>query len=157
MNNEREAYLALIKAANEKRIDTILVYRLDRLSRSATEAIQLLLRLDQAGVGFISVTQPVLNMGIENPFRRTLLAAFAEISELERDTIVSRVNSGLEAARNRGVKLGRPAGDNSKAKEAIVRLRAEGKSFGEIATELEMSRTSVQRLFKDGRSPGPEK
>lgn len=157
MNNEREAYQALIKAALEKRIDTVLVYRLDRLSRSATEAIQLLLRLDQVGVSFISVTQPVLNMGLENPFRRTMLAAFAEIAELERDTIVSRVNSGLDAARKRGVKLGRPRDLEREVMESIEALRAEGLSFGKIATLLGMSKTSVQRLSKEGRPSGSEK
>lgn len=157
MNNQRESYLALIKAAEKKEIDTILVYRLDRLTRNATEAIQLLLRLDQAGVGFISVTQPVLNLGIENPFRRMMLAAFAEISELERIVIVSRVNSGLDAARKRGVKLGRPAKLDDAAKAVIERMRAEGISFGQIALRLGMSRTSVQRILKGSHSPGSGK
>lgn len=55
---QRKAYQALLKAAFEQKIDTIVVYRLDRLSRNATEAIQTLLMMDHAGVGFISVTQP---------------------------------------------------------------------------------------------------
>jgi DNA invertase Pin-like site-specific DNA recombinase len=101
-NSRRKAYQDLIRCAFEQRIDTIVVYRLDRLSRHATEAIQILLSLDQAGVGFISITQPVLNLGLDNPFRRTMLAAFSEIAEIERETIVSRVRSGLEAARKRG-------------------------------------------------------
>ena len=37
-----------------------------------------------------------------------MLAAFAEIAEIERDTIVARVRSGLEAAKRRGVVLGAP-------------------------------------------------
>ena len=78
------------------------------MSRNATEAIQTLLSLDQLGIRFISVTQPVLNLGPENPFRRTMLAAFSEIAEIERETIVGRVRAGLDAAKRRGVKLGRP-------------------------------------------------
>ncbi|RZA13843.1 MAG: recombinase family protein [Proteobacteria bacterium] len=80
-NSQRKEYQALLKAAFEHKIDTIIVYRLDRLSRNATEAIQILLTLDQAGVGFISVTQAVLNLGLDNPFRRTMLAAFSEIAD----------------------------------------------------------------------------
>ena len=64
-------------------IDTIVVYKLDRFSRQASTAIRLILSLDEAGVAFISVTQPVLNPGHENPFRRTMLAAFAELAEIE--------------------------------------------------------------------------
>ena len=67
---------------------------LDRMSRNATEAIQTLLSLDQLGIRFISVTQPVLNLGPENPFRRTMLAAFSEIAEIERETIVARAEVG---------------------------------------------------------------
>ncbi len=146
--SQREAYQKLLRAAFEQRIDTIVVYRLDRLSRNATEAIQVLLTLDQAGVGFVAITQPVLNLGLDNPFRRTMLAAFSEIAEIERDTIVSRVRSGLEAAKRRGVKLGRP---NKLQKEDQVRvraLRAEGWTYQQIADELNVSHGTVQNLAK---------
>ena len=67
-SSQRPGYQALLKAAFERSIDTIIVYRLDRMSRNASEAIQTLLALDQAGVGFISVTQAVLNLGPQKPF-----------------------------------------------------------------------------------------
>ena len=60
----------------------------------------------KSGSHIYSVTQPVLNLGHENPFRRTMLAAFAEIAELERETIVAQVVAELEAA-NAGSFLGR--------------------------------------------------
>ena len=72
----------LLSAAYSGKIDTIIVYRLDRFSRHATTAIRLILNLDDTGVAFVSVSQPVLNLGHENPFRRTMLAAFAEIAEI---------------------------------------------------------------------------
>jgi DNA invertase Pin-like site-specific DNA recombinase len=81
----RPGLTALMDAAFKGQIDTIVVYRLDRFSRNASTAIRMILSLDDAGVAFISVTQPVLNLGHENPFRRTMLAAFAEIAEIERD------------------------------------------------------------------------
>ena len=74
----------MLDSAYAGKIDTIVVYRLDRFSRHASTAIRLILNLDDAGVAFISVTQPVLNLGHENPFRRTMLAAFAEIAEIEK-------------------------------------------------------------------------
>lgn len=147
MNSARTDYKALIKAGYEKRIDTILVYRLDRLSRNATEAIQLILNLDAVGVGFLSATQPVLNMGLDNPFRRTMLAAFCEIAELERDTIVSRVKAGIESAQNRGAKLGRPSEQTDAKREEALSMSEKGASLSAIAKELGMSKTSVQRLI----------
>jgi len=157
-DSTRKAYQALLKAAFERKIDTILVYRLDRLSRNATEAIQILLTLDQAGVGFVSVTQAVLNLGLENPFRRTMLAAFSEIAEIERDTIVGRVKQGLEAAKKRGVVLGRPKSTTKEQLEAIEALRAEGLSFAKIGLRLAMPATTVKHLMKgiDARRAGPD-
>lgn len=147
-NSQRKEYQALLKAAFEQRIDTIIVYRLDRLSRNATEAIQILLTLDQAGVGFISVTQAVLNLGLDNPFRRTMLAAFSEIAEIERDTIVGRVRQGLEAAKKRGVRLGRPRTTSEEQIRNIQDLRLEGLSFKSIATKLDMPVTTVKHAMK---------
>ena len=104
----RPAYQQLLDDCYKKKIDTIIVYKLDRFSRNATDAIRTLLDLDECNVAFVSVTQPVLNLGHDNPFRRTMLAAFAEIAEIERQTIVQRVKAGLEAAKQRGTKLGAP-------------------------------------------------
>lgn len=155
-NGQREAYQALIRAAYAKEIDTIMVYRLDRLSRNASEAIKLLLSLDEAGVGFISVTQPVLSMGRENPFRRTMLAAFSEIAEIEREVIVSRVKAGLEAAKKKGVRLGRKSTREGDLKAGALRLREDGKSFSEIAEILGISKTHAQRLLRKSRLALPE-
>lgn len=146
--NRRQGYQALLKAAFERQIDTIIVYRLDRMSRNATDAIQTLLSLDQAGISFVSVTQPVLNLGPENPFRRTMLAAFSEIAEIERETIVSRVKSGLAAAKNRGVRLGRPRKVTRQDQLQVKNLRAQGLSYLAIAKELGLSHGTVQNLAK---------
>lgn len=144
---ERPEYQKMLQKAFAGKFDTIVVYRLDRLSRSAQEAIHILLSLDQVGCGFISVTQPVLNLGTDNPFRRTMLAAFAEIAEIERQTIVDRVKAGLEAAKQRGVKLGAPKKVTDQAKERILALRADGKSYRNICRETGLSYGSVYQVI----------
>lgn len=146
--SQRPAYQKLLKAAFEHRIDTIIVYRLDRMSRNATDAIQTLLTLDQAGVAFISVTQPVLNLGHENPFRRTMLAAFSEIAEIERETIVARVKAGLDVAKRKGVRLGRPSKLNRDNQVRARSLREKGLSYMKIAEETGLSHGTVQTLIK---------
>lgn len=148
-DSTRPGYRALLETAYAQKIDTIIVYRLDRFSRNASEAIQVLLSLDEVGVGFISVTQPVLNLGHENPFRRTMLAAFAEIAEIERQTIVSRVKAGLAAARQRGVKLGKPTKDSAELRAEIRTRRAAGQSVRTIAADLSLSYGLIQRLARE--------
>ncbi len=145
----RPGYQALLEAAFAGKIDTIIVYRLDRFSRHASDAIKTLLSLDEVGVGFISVTQPVLNLGHENPFRRTMLAAFAEIAEIERQTIVTRVKAGLDAARKRGVKLGKPSKDTPELRETIRSRRASGQSYRAIAQDLQLSYGLIYRLAQE--------
>src|SRR5690606_35514983 len=128
------------------KIDTIIVYRLDRFSRHATTAIRLLLNLDENGVAFISVTQPVLNLGHENPFRRTMLAAFAEIAEIERETIVARVRAGLDAARRRGVRLGAPVKVDREKQLTARRMKEDGMSYKKIANAMGLSVGTVDEL-----------
>ncbi len=138
----------MMQAAAKREIDTIVVYRLDRFSRNATIAIKTILELDEYGVGFISVTQPVLNLGHSNPFRRTMLAAFAEIAEIERETIVARVKAGLDAAKKKGTKLGAPIKITGEKKEEALKLREEGLPFKVIAERLSLSVGSVHNLLK---------
>jgi DNA invertase Pin-like site-specific DNA recombinase len=147
-HENRPGYKEILGLAINRKIDTIVVYRLDRLSRNATVAIKTLLELDEYGVGFISVSQPVLNLGHANPFRRTMLAAFAEIAEIERETIVARVRSGLDAARRRGVVLGAPVKVNDEAVSKARALRAQGLSYKDIAAELGISVGSVHKALK---------
>lgn len=144
----RPGFKKLLDTAYAGKIDTIVVYRLDRFSRHATTAIRLILGLDDVGVGFISVTQPVLNLGHENPFRRTMLAAFAEIAEIERETTVARVMAGLEAARKRGVVLGAPKKLDEEKRERATLLRQQGLTIRDIAKELQLSVGSVHNLLK---------
>lgn len=147
-NENRPGYKELLQLALSKKIDTIVVYRLDRLSRNATVAIKTLLELDEYGVGFISVTQPVLNLGHSNPFRRTMLAAFAEIAEIERETIVARVRSGLEAAKKRGVTLGAPVKVNEDMRVRAADLRSQGLSYRDIGAQLGLSVGAVHKALK---------
>ncbi|MDB2447249.1 recombinase family protein, partial [bacterium] len=145
----RPGLQAMLNAAYTGKIDTIVVYRLDRLSRNATTAIKMILNLDEAGVAFISVSQAVLNLGHENPFRRTMLAAFAEIAEIERETIVARVKAGLEAAKKRGVKLGAPKKYDQEKLMKAHSLRKEGMSFRKISKEIGVSLGTVSKMLKE--------
>ena len=145
----RPGLTALMDAAFKGQIDTIVVYRLDRFSRNASTAIRMILSLDDAGVAFISVTQPVLNLGHENPFRRTMLAAFAEIAEIERDTIVARVRAGLDSAKKRGVKLGSPKKYDDELVAEARRLKLDGCTFREISHKLSISLGTISKILKE--------
>ena len=67
---------------------------------------------------------------------------------LERDMIVERTRAGLEAARRRGVQLGRPRVVDDQMRARIERLRRCGRSYSEIAEVTGISRTTVIRAAK---------
>lgn len=131
-NSRRPEYQRLLTHARKKKFDCLVVYKLDRLSRSANEAIQTMILLDSLGADFVSVTQPILTLSSDNPFRRTMLAMFAELAEIERELIRARIKDGLASAKAKGTKLGAPKKFSGDQIAIIKLLRAKGQSYREI-------------------------
>ena len=77
------------------------------------------------------------------------------LAEFERDLLRERVRSGMAAAKARGVTFGRQAGfaPTQRRKGALIlSKRNEGKSIREIASDLEISKATVQRVLKCGKA-----
>lgn len=87
------------------RNDTLVVWRLDRLGRSLIHLIQIADDLRARGARFVSITEGIDTSTIVGDFFLKVLGALAEF---ERHIIVERTVAGLNAARARGVTLGRP-------------------------------------------------
>ncbi|GAA0708237.1 recombinase family protein [Dactylosporangium roseum] len=77
----------------------LLVYRLDRFSRSVANLLDLINQLEQSGVRLSSATEPVDTGG---PFGRMMLQLLAVFAEFERNIIIDRVKSGMTAKANKG-------------------------------------------------------
>lgn len=125
--------------------DTLIVWKLDRLGRSAKEVLTIAEQLHANGVGLRILTGTLAGHYTptgEGKFFFTIMAAFAE---LERDMIRERTIAGLAAARAKGRVGGRrPAMNADRVAAAQARL-AKGQSLGEIAEALGVSRTTVWR------------
>ncbi len=145
--NDRAGFIKLMKAAADKKFDTLIVYKLDRLSRDAKTAIKLVMELDTQGIAFVSVTQQVLDLRSTTPFKLVILAVFAEIAQMERENIVARVKSGLAAAVKRGVKLGAPKKLTSDRLKNIYDLRKDGLTIKKIAATLNLSVGTIHRAL----------
>lgn len=142
----RPEYRKLLHHAKKRKIDLVLVYSIDRLSRTASEAIQTILMFDHIGVDFVSICQPIFDTP-NNPFRRTMMMLFAELAELERTILITRVKAGLAAAKARGVKLGAPAKITASLKEKIRSLRAQNLTLRQIADQVKLSIGSVHKVL----------
>jgi len=146
--SDRPGFQALCAAVANGEIDVVVVYRLDRLSRQALDAMQLLLDWMQAGIEFYAVDQPILHLGADNPFRLTFVALMSEIAQIERETIVARVKAGLRAAKARGQRLGRPRKVTDEQHRSIHTEAEAGLSIRAIAKRVGVSPTTVHRVLR---------
>ena len=144
--DDRPAFRQLCHDAATGIIDTVVVYRLDRLSRKAATAMQMLLTWMQTGVSFVAVDQPILHLTDSNPFRLTFVAMFSEISQLERETIVSRVKAGLAAAKARGVKLGNKAKLSTDQQAQVRKLRRTGVTYEALSNQFNVGVATIHRV-----------
>jgi site-specific DNA recombinase len=96
---ERPGLKRALAEAQAKRFDLLLVYRVDRLSRSVRGLAQILEQLDEAGVLFRSATEPFDTATSAGRMMVQMLGVFAEF---ERATITDRVIAGMERKAARG-------------------------------------------------------
>ena len=85
--------------------DGVLIYKLDRWARSLQELIMNVTEITNRGKQFISITQPFDTTSSSGMLMMQILGAFAEF---EREIIRERTYAGLDRARAKGIKLGRP-------------------------------------------------
>jgi DNA invertase Pin-like site-specific DNA recombinase len=133
----------LVKAALRRKIDVILVWRLDRWGRSLLDLVGSLKQLTEAGVGFISLTEA---LDLTHSAGRALAGMLSVFSEFERDILRERVRAGIAANRKRGNPHGRPATVQAQSSK-IKKLFAEGLSKREIAKRLNVARSSIRGVL----------
>lgn len=85
--------------------DVLVVWKLDRLGRSLPHLIEVITALRESGIGFCSLQEQIDTTSAGGRFYLHILAALAEF---ERELISERTRAGMQAARRRGVSLGRP-------------------------------------------------
>ena len=125
---------------------TVVTWRLDRLSRTQRDGINLLANWCDAGVRVVSITQ---QLDLSGAAGRLIAGVLFAVAEMELETMKERQRVGIEAAKERGVYQGRKPG-TTKAKPARARkLRDKGLTQHEIAAALGVSRTTVNRYLRD--------
>ena len=84
--------------------DVLVVYKLDRLSRSLKHLVNTVLDLNDRGVDIIITS---MQIDTRTPTGKLIFGIMASIADFERELIRERVNAGIKAAKARGVKFGR--------------------------------------------------
>ena len=122
--------------------DTVVVYKLDRISRSTKHLIQLSEQFEEKRVHFVSLQDSIdTSTAIGRFFFRTM----ASIAELERDIIRERTRAGLEAARARGRRGGRPRKDQKRIDLALRMYQSKQYTIREIQEATNVSKSTLYR------------
>lgn len=129
--------------------DIVIIWKLDRLGRSLRDLVNLVTEIQDKGTGLKSLNDSI---DTTTPQGKLTFHLFAALAEFERDIISERTKAGLESARARGRKGGRPKGLSEQAKnKAIIAetLYREGNfSVKQICQHLDIARSTFYKLLK---------
>lgn len=124
--------------------DTVVVWKLDRLAQSTRDLLNTMDTINEAGGQFQSLSEPWANT--MSHAGKMIMTVFAGIAEFERDLIRERTGAGRAAARQRGVRFGRPRKLNPDQARLACQLLAEGKAVREIARTFNVHEATIYRL-----------
>ncbi len=123
--------------------DSICVVRLDRLGRRMIHLVQMINAFKEKGINFISLEN---NIDTTTPLGMILFSMCAAFSEMERELIRERVKAGLDSARDKGRRGGRPKSLTAE-KEKILRslCKSDDVSVKQICDAVGISRSVYYR------------
>jgi DNA invertase Pin-like site-specific DNA recombinase len=100
---DRPSLQRLMQAVDEKRVDQIVVYKIDRLTRSLADFAKLVERLDQAEASFVSVTQ---SFNTATSMGRLTLNVLLSFAQFEREVTAERIRDKIAASKRKGLWMG---------------------------------------------------
>ena len=133
--------------------DIVVVWKLDRLSRSLKDLLHILEKLEAAGAGFRSLTESI---DTTTPAGRMMMQMVGSFAEFERAMIRERTSAGLAEARAAGRIGGRRAKLTPRQRTDVVENVLSGrKSAAEMARIFGVSQPTVSRIVAERRAyPG---
>lgn len=156
-NDDRKGIAELLHLAVNGRIRKVLVTEISRLGRRTSEVLKVIEELSDYKISVYAHNyqmETLTNDGKRNPVASLLFTLLAEFAHLERETLVERINSGLEQARRRGKRLGRPPGTKKADADVlseyapVVRYLKQDFSLRQTATLADVSVNTVRKVKK---------
>ena len=135
-NAQRPALSRLLEDTRKRKIDGVLVWKLDRLGRDLRALLDYLEEFRVLGIQFCSLTE---SMDFSTPSGKMMAKLVGFFAEYERDLLRERIRAGLDNARNKGRRLGRRPIFDTGHLGTVACLRGQGESIRQIAKELRAS------------------
>jgi DNA invertase Pin-like site-specific DNA recombinase len=146
---DRAAFKRLQAAVFDADVDVIIVYKLDRISRSLVDGINTLVGWCKAGVRVVATSQ---QLDFSGPAGQLVAAVLFAVAQMETEARRERQRAGILAARAKNVKWGgsrkgRRLSVHEEQIELARRLRSEGQPVAQIAKATKISRRHLCRLL----------
>ena len=126
--------------------DTLVVWRLDRLSRSLRDLIDTVTKLESNGIQLKSLNESI---DTSSSSGKLIFHLFGALAEFERNLIKERTLAGLQAARARGRKGGRPPSlDAEKRKLAIKLYNDKNYSVNQVCQVMGISKPTLYKYVR---------
>jgi DNA invertase Pin-like site-specific DNA recombinase len=130
--------------------DVLVVWKLDRLSRSLRDVLTIMERLAEANAGFRSLTEAI---DTTTPAGRMMMQMVGAFAEFERAMLRERTKAGLEAARREGRIGGRKPKLTVQQQAEIIRMVSKGtKTAADAARLFSVHPATVSRLLSQARA-----
>lgn len=148
----------LIKDARMGKFKIVVIYALDRLARDVRFLLNLLHELDGYGVSVISIRESI---DLSTPIGKALTQILGSIAELEKNLISERIKTALDVkkanAAKTGWRCGRPSKITPELIDAVTKLYNSGSSLRQIATALNVSKSTILRVLQMGPKTSSKK
>ena len=157
-NGERAVLSECISYAISNRIDVVLFSELSRCGRAVWEVLETIKTLRDNNINAYFQKEGLSLFGVngkENPYLAVMVSVLGVCSQIERENISYRLNSGRKLAIEKGVKMGRKVGSvkSMEQKETeyakVIRSLKAGKSIRDTAAICSVSVSTVQRIKKE--------
>jgi DNA invertase Pin-like site-specific DNA recombinase len=131
--------------------DVVVVWKLDRLSRSLKDVLTIMEQVQETKAGFRSLTEAI---DTTTPAGRMMMQMVGSFAEFEREMLRERTKAGLDAARKEGRVGGRRPKLKPEQRREIVRLVTKGKKTAAAAARLfSVHPATVSRLLQRSKVP----
>jgi DNA invertase Pin-like site-specific DNA recombinase len=141
--SDRVNYKKLFDDVRKRKTDSVLVWKFDRFARSTKELINALEEFNNLGVDFISYKE---NVDTSTPAGKILFTMISAFAEFERSIIRERVIAGMEKAKLRGAKIGRPKIPPFTIQK-LIDMRKNGYNYKEIIKKLKISKSAYYYII----------
>lgn len=143
-HTNRPAFERLQKDIFDGKVQQVVLWKLDRLSRRLVDGVNILAGWCERGLKIVVVTQ---QLEFNGPVGKTLAAVMLGLAEIEMEYRHERQMAGIEVAKQKGRYKGRKPGTTKKKPERAMELRGKGLTVEEIATALGVSERTVFRYI----------